>query len=129
MALYPTLSVNGSFNAKTKEYLQRYMRVNGWYTGYVDAQWGKMSWQGLQRMCAYHGYYGGYIDGDPGPMTVKAFNKTIHYKFPVLNGDLRNVPVGQYQPFWTAELVRPVQNGLNLMARYNTTTYPLVIHT
>lgn len=128
MALYPKLTRNGSFNSITKEYLQRYMRVNGWYTGFVDAQWGKMSWQGLQRMCKYHGYYTGYIDGSPGPMTKKAFNRFLFNRFPNYNGTLNSVDYGVYEPFWSSRLVKYLQNGLNIIARYDKKTYPKVYH-
>ena len=132
MALYPKLSVNGVWNEKTREYFQRYLKMGykgkSWYTGYVDGQWGKMSIQGLQRCLKHHGLYNGLIDGVHGAMTNTAYNKFLRDKFP-FRPDLGPIDTYIYFSFTHSKLVSALQNGLNILARYDTTKIPKVIHT
>lgn len=52
--------------------LQRWLGGLGYYTGWLDGQFGPLSVRALQSFLKDKGHYAGAIDGGRGPMTVRA---------------------------------------------------------
>ncbi|MGP5219512.1 peptidoglycan-binding domain-containing protein [Arthrobacter rhombi] len=112
------LKVDGKFYKKTRKQLQRYMKRNNWYFRAIDGDIGPHSWVSIQKMLRYFGRYRRAIDGSAGPYTWRALNDFLWIDFrgytPTGPYYMKKRNSGIYTYKWSKQLVKALQNGLNV---------------
>lgn len=94
--------------------LQRWLGGHGYYTGWLDGQFGPLSVKALQSFLKDRGHYTGAVDGDRGPETVRA---EIAY----LNSQRQHYKGTQPEP--TQEETVSKQNVLEALADFEVPYY------
>lgn len=107
------LKVDGKFYKKTRKRLQLYMKRNGWYLRAIDGDIGPHSWVSIQKMLRSFGRYSRAIDGSPGNYTWDGLATFVAYDFSGINY-MPQWNVGRLYRSWHPELVKGLQNGLNV---------------
>jgi peptidoglycan hydrolase-like protein with peptidoglycan-binding domain len=71
------LIYDGYFGPLTVKQVQWCVRVNGFYTGWIDGDFGPMTKKALQSYLTGLGCYSGWIDGDFGTLSTKALQQHL----------------------------------------------------
>ena len=113
------LTVNGQWNHATRVRWQQHLKARGFYTGYIDGDFGTLSRKAAQRDFKSRGYYTGYIDGDFGPMTRKSMAHFLsghwgRYMGRALQSQMYVNPWSTTPKDLVDEIRFAIQNGLNM---------------